>query len=435
MVEAERSGLSDSTYLRLIGVGLAFSALGCEWTWGLANPFLLNATSRTLVLPYFLLLATREGVFNFTVRKGTQFRQAGLAVLWFGLVVLAGQLLAARTAVVIRWDFYVTMALTPVLGFVGYSFALDGRDVQGAYRRFALVLSIAGGYAAIVPAVEAGDAFPSWTVGFPVALFVLFGYCWYLVVWMSQGRRNVASLVGLVACAMYVLVRFHKPIVFSAGIATLATVAYFMLGARDGAAIRRFLLVAAIGALAFAFANYMSGGALLDYYVDSFYSKVLHTTEGGVAKDPEELMRLASGGRFDLWDFAIESIQANPLIGSGHGQMVLLGDNGEAIPVHNGYLDHLQSVGLLGTLPVLALFLVWIKAIGQFRKTHAPPIRFLPAATFVLGLMAYNAGGMSAIFHTVNAFGALIMGMTIGDARAMGLQAMQAHGRHAQVQD
>src|SRR6266508_5049893 len=179
----------DGWYLVLLGACLAYSALGCEWTWGLVNPYVLNATSRVLVLPLVIVLGLSAGAFSFARRDRALARVAAILMCVFVLVIILGQLVANESSPT-RFDYYVTLALTPTFGILGYSYANRGRDVRYAYRGAAAVLACVGAYAAFASTNDPGDSFPSLSVGFPVALFVVFGYAWYLVAWIR--RRGLA---------------------------------------------------------------------------------------------------------------------------------------------------------------------------------------------------------------------------------------------------
>jgi len=87
--------------------------------------------------------------------------------------------------------------------------------------------------------------------------------------------------------------------------------------------------------------------------------------------DPSELSTLT--GRLEIWEFSIQKIQESPIFGFGYNSSkVVLGqhlgfENGLMIDTaHNLWLQNMLSVGLLGTLPLLALFVVLlVKACRQ----------------------------------------------------------------------
>ncbi len=87
--------------------------------------------------------------------------------------------------------------------------------------------------------------------------------------------------------------------------------------------------------------------------------------------DPSEVYTLT--GRFEIWDFAREKAMESPLAGYGYNSSkVILGnhlgfENGLMVDTaHNLWLQNMLSVGLIGTVPMAALF-IWL-GVQYFRR-------------------------------------------------------------------
>jgi O-antigen ligase len=123
--------------------------------------------------------------------------------------------------------------------------------------------------------------------------------------------------------------------------------------------------------------------------------------------DPSELSTLT--GRLEIWEFSIKKILESPVIGWGYNSSkVVLGqhlgfENGLMIDTaHNLWLQNMLSVGLLGTLPLVALFVILIVKACR----HPMPFRdFYMVVALVGGLADNQAFGttptlLMAVFFT-----------------------------------
>lgn len=399
----------------LLIIGLTLSALGCEWTWGLTSPYLFNAVTRLSPLPVAVVAGLYFGAVG-GARRGDRILRAFLVLNWLlAMVIVAGYLTAEESSRDLRPEFYVTLAQTPVFALLGYAFARGGGAVSGTFSGIARVLAVIGAYAALVPVVAIGETFPTHGVGFPVALLVLFGFNWYLFQWISARGIAARSLAGLLACSGYVLARFHKPMVFSALASILVVVALAARVRGIGRAARvGYLLAGAVSA--FVAANAVTGGSLADRYEKEFYERYLHAEQGDIPSTSDELLRRASAKRFDLWELGLTRFTESPWLGSGFGQRVTI-DSGANVNVHihNGYIDWLQSVGILGTLPVVVGLSWWIASILEAIARGKGREWSVPLLGYVCGLMAYNAVGVVTSFHTVTSLAALLVGLSVGE--------------------
>jgi O-antigen ligase len=125
--------------------------------------------------------------------------------------------------------------------------------------------------------------------------------------------------------------------------------------------------------------------------------------------DPSELYTLT--GRLEIWNFAEEKVLESPIVGYGYNSSkVILGqhlgfENGLMVDTaHNLWLQNMLSVGLIGTLPMAALF-VWLAI--QYVRRPCDFRDFFAVSAFVAGMADNQAFGttptvMMALFFVAS---------------------------------
>jgi O-antigen ligase len=291
-----------------------------------------------------------------------------------------------------------------------------GSDSRLAYR---LLDRAALGIAWIaIPIFVLGDPptpmpFPAPYAGFPMRLFTLFGFCWYLHAWMNEGNLVSRRLLGLAACSFPVLVAFHKPVILAA---TFSILSITLLQWRQGQGVRatiRLLLVACISVALFIGADVASDGEISSHYQEVFIRKYLHYDTESMGKGQySDVIESASGGRFLIWEICWQRFKSNPIFGTGLGQVIQLNEWGERweIPVHNLYLDMLLSVGVFGCIPVCLGAVLFLKrALKRISGSDAQWV--IPVLAYVAGIAAFNMAGDTNLYWFQTAFLVFLMGM------------------------
>jgi hypothetical protein len=271
----------------------------------------------------------------------------------------------------------------------------------------------------LTPNVEAGAHWPTLGVSWPVQVFILFGWCWYISAALSAPRLSPEVGLGISACALEVCVAFHKPIVF-AGIGAIATIALVQQMLPHTRARRNVRLVEGVTLLALALTTAwgLTGGDFFEGYREEFYTKFLHmhASGGSIGLDEETLEHL-SGGRFGLWDQAIDLFWRSPWVGSGPGQTFY--SLGEDVHPHDGYIELLYSVGVIGALAHVAVGWRWfektILAGGFARRARL----VLPIAGYVGGFLVFLTGGSATSLYSLLSFVSLLMGVALGYSVAL----------------
>jgi O-antigen ligase len=116
-----------------------------------------------------------------------------------------------------------------------------------------------------------------------------------------------------------------------------------------------------------------------------------HTSllEGFIGEGRYELNVLNRLASFSL---AWESFIANPLVGIGHGNLTYV-VRGRDMVIHNQILDQLSSTGILGTIPLVLLYIIFLKsAIRIYRQTKDDQVRGF--SIWVFSTMVYTLTGL-----------------------------------------
>jgi O-antigen ligase len=164
---------------------------------------------------------------------------------------------------------------------------------------------------------------------------------------------------------------------------------------------------------------FVSGAAGIGVLLSTFYytpgkwfgliNRVQDTAQrissGGVAS--------ASSNRFDMWQWALQKIMENPLLGHGYLPMADMGDEGfDYFHTHNIVIEYLLSFGLIaGTAMLLLALAVWVRALKAARRIGTPTAMALMMLVIVLPIYAMFSATLFFPFHLMVfmiAMGALI---------------------------
>ncbi|MEI8373983.1 MAG: O-antigen ligase family protein [Planctomycetota bacterium] len=259
-------------------------------------------------------------------------------------------------------------------------------------------------------------SFPGWQM----RLVFLFPYTWYLTRWLLR-RTDYDALVGLIASSLEVWGGLHKPIVFSAAISTLFIV-WSVTRFKSSRAVAKVmgLVFATLGgtwAIDVAIANGSVSSQIRTFVVE----KVFHEDRSSsLSMGWDDLFVQFTGGRLQLWELAVERFQASPWIGSGFEQNFPAFINNEdndcqnveiEVPCHNGYLDLMLSIGVLGFLPLAAV--VFRGMSRMYNTSSNPAIKLIQIAAggYLVAIAAFNLGGTSRVFIAGSLLPAFVLGI------------------------
>ncbi|MCE9545322.1 MAG: O-antigen ligase family protein [Planctomycetia bacterium] len=387
-----------------VGVSILVGSLGREMTWLQTPPGLFSFPCYVMAAVGVLVATVACGAISFSSAHWKRV----MLVAWFFFAIGLEWVLPSdndmpfdRASQLVLFGY----GLGALCGLVGLQVGTDPQVTQRLLGRaafFFACLSVLMFVLGDPPAkgVRGGLlVFPAPYIGFPMQLFFLFPFCWYLDRWLAAPRLLSGKLLGILASSLSVIVMFHKPFVFASAVGIISVILLRWYCGHAISGTLRFIALAGICAVGFAWVDSSTQGELSGRYLDEFYAKFLHTTAGNArGMEDSEVLESASGGRFALWAAAWERYLEDPIVGTGLGQRARLsaaGDND--IPLHNQYLDFLLSLGIVGTLPIIIGLVAWMRAAK--RKLRGSDSGWAaPLTGYVITVASYNLGGTSNIF-------------------------------------
>ena len=395
-----------------------------EWTVGVPETnFFMRVALAAVPVAIVLVSGFTVGAF----RIGGNARRWGFALIGagiFGTILAVQALFPNEFTASLRPDFYLSLVLTIAGAMIGYWFAADLRDLQWGLKRIAFFLALLSVYAGLLRLIGMSQFAPLLVPGWPLRLFILFAYCWYLYEWLSRSRWSIGPLLGLVACSPEVFISFHKPILFCAVVASTLVFFYSIWATRRiPTIVARSALLPAIGLSVLVSANVLTSGQVFEGMKEKVTRRMLH--EGARTRNETfgQAVERVAGNRFFLWREGLSRFRTSPLIGVGFGQQITGrgfhpeegAGRGErfAVYVHNGYLDLLISVGILGALPVGIALLWWLRLALRRDLARRGGQLVVPCLAFVITVLVYNMAAGSRVFFSLNAFLVFFMAVIV----------------------
>ncbi|MBZ9753161.1 O-antigen ligase family protein [Deinococcus sp. HMF7604] len=384
-------------WVTVVCITLLFSLTGNEAVYGSAAVPFANVLGK--LVPFLIMLT-----FLWRNRRSA-IDPLALGAIYFLIYVLANRILTIvlglETYGAAPWHMYLNFA-TCIMLYIAVS-SHDRDQVKVLVEKIMQVLAVSGGLYGVVSLIGVLDGrFEGYPMRFLSLIPALYYSASYLV---GQKARKTFFLFG--AAVFPLITVLHKPAIISlaAGLGVVFLLSllqkkYTFVVLGRGTAIATAIFISLQGL------NYATGGKLFQQITSIVEYQFFHKREleAGILDSPFEAFL---GGRFDLWQTAWERIQSNPFRGYGFYQLSIerIGSyQSVVIPFHNGYLDLLLSVGILGVLfllPILFASLVWLTALirnGQaWERVFA-----LGIAGALASLFFYNMGGTSILFYTIN---------------------------------
>jgi O-antigen ligase len=166
---------------------------------------------------------------------------------------------------------------------------------------------------------------------------------------------------------------------------------------------------------AFVVLDAVSHRGITDAIQEQVRTKYLHEDYRGEARTLAEAIDNASGGRFKIWQEGLEMFFARPWLGSGYRPYAEV-QAGEEVHIHSFYLDLLVSFGLVGSLPIFAFILLWLRSMFRRAVLSGSEYDFAPCVAYCLAILAVNFVASTRAFFTLSSFVVLLMTATAGVA-------------------
>lgn len=399
---------------RILLTAFTFSVLFNEWCYSYPNHSFsaLAGGYRGRVLSVAVLMV---GLHCSRHRFGTAAERSfeawfRLAAAWMAIVFVAERVNDSPYHVTVDPATYFQFFQIPVWLWIGFHLTARPEEAKWLLSRLALLtagLSAAAYLSPRVPGLTRLVPPGSW----PMEFACLFGFAWYLVRYLVEPERRWASLAGIVAACLFLVLPMHKTAVWAVAFTMLPVALFVCLERR--ARLRHVLLLVSLNAAAvgaFHWADVQEKGTLAKRVRAHVYRRYLHRPSGRLTGDFVKDLDAAAGGRFEIWEDAWPRFLASPIVGSGLGQTV---EPDSPVHLHNGYVDLLISYGLCGFLPVALFFLLWYRLVLAHMRTPGLTVMYLACLCYVTGILASNVGDVTRWFISAGIVMGLSMGMSL----------------------
>ena len=211
------------------------------------------------------------------------------------------------------------------------------------------------------------------------------------------------NLIGVVVALMPFVAGFAKPmlgILFMSFVGVMGIAGYVTenAGRKDLTSTRMKLILGScvLGVffcICLVGVNFLSGNRIVEIVRTTFLKERL--------KDSGEVFYGdLSGGRMAIWAAALESWEEKPILGHGLGAIVRAFSSGwvEKWQYHNYFFQILNSMGLMGTVFICAILVMWFHRILRrlaFVEEIQQKIVFASMIVFVLNILFFGLYGHS----------------------------------------
>lgn len=251
--------------------------------------------------------------------------------------------------------------------------------------------------------------------GYPIRFLALLPAIYFFTLYIN-GIRGSSNITFLIISFFPFVSTIHKPAILSLLIGIFVSLMITFLKRRYSIlVIGRFILIPTLILFIFGGINYASSGKIYDQLNQIINNQFLHKNEleSGLLDSPFEAFL---GGRAELWQTAYDRISKNPVFGYGFGQTSNEGSyiyRDISIPFHNGYIDMLLSLGLIGFLMSLIIFIIiFVQCISVIIRSSDQQAAILGCVflAWFSSLAFYNMGGTSIAFYTINLITWIVLG-------------------------
>jgi len=391
--------------------GIIIPLLVMEWNYsrpGFTLPLILSYPGwlAGLCLPLVILMRTRIALSPAARATFNRFLFLGLG---FVLVLTLQGVLHPEAATTYSQFLLIEFVALPLWGIAGFLYAAQADSTERLLGVFALCAAWGSVFSFGLRLAGVPVSIPFVIAGWPMRLFFLFGFCWYLSRFLAAARVSHRTLAGLVACGLEVVITLQKPIIWT----TLFSVATLLLIFRTHLTRRRFgktmttLLKSTVAVvLVLVAVNSVSQGVVTQEIKAFISNRVIHQTE----EEDTITLRRAAGGRFELWEVVLKDFGVSPWVGSGVKEIE---SEGGSVSMHNGYLDLLFIAGICGFIPVAIGGGILLRRVVRSLNGRSMLLVQSSCLAYIVGILMFNLGGTSRLFPGVSYFIALVCGISL----------------------
>jgi O-antigen ligase len=393
---------------QLLFGGIIITLLAREWNYSvdgfvLPNILYYSGWGAGLFLPLAFICSQKKIVASSAARANLN---CFLILALCCLTVLLVQWLLYPEAMA-SYDLWTLLQFTamPIWVLAGFLFAAQSTTSTAFLGKFAACAAWASFYSFGMRLSQA-DPFPFGAAGWPMRLFFLFGFCWYLSHFLLLNKTSFRMLCGLIACSLEVVFTLHKPIIFGTFFSVATLFLIFMPRLHIHKLANKILKLLLPSVLVLVVVDNIYQGVIVDKLNYFYYDRILRIDN----PDEETSFRRSSSGRFDIWETAWSDFKKEPWVGTGIKNVEY---EAGTISLHNGYLDLLFIFGICGCFFVFFGGYLWVKWV--FRSLNCPSLLQAQSCclAYVIGILAFNMGGMSRLFPGPSYFIMLVCGIAL----------------------
>lgn len=341
------------------------------------------------------------------------------SIALFFLSILVSPFLNTPHRFVVAPDFYLMLACAIVVVPVGVKIGQRSNAAQDVLATIARAASLLG-YVSFLFTQQTstyGMVEFSWvSVGWPLRIVELFGFLYYLQKILNKNGFNMRNIMWLLGPGLSTIGIFTKNIILPLVFGLLVLLVHNLCLQGRRLLLRRAIRPMVAG-VAFVVGAYLldlaNGGHVVRSMSDEIFSHILKSER---AQDFSFLKTLSM--RDQIWSIAWTRFLDSPLFGNGFGQVIIThqvqGLSNELMPLHNGFIDLLVSVGLVGSLGVAIPGVSCLLKILS-RRCFLASGEMSPAISgFAGALVFFNMGSTSKLFYATTVTSLLIMAIAFG---------------------
>lgn len=394
-----------------------FYSFGKEWFWqSTGSPYRLTLIS--LFLPPLMLLVMAAILQAF--KNNSLFGRLSFAAFLFFMCIAASIILPSPYKGRIGIDFYLMLFAVYISILLGYKIGYSSLSLDTLLYRSAAFLGLLGYFSffyTLMPSTSGLVAYNILSIGWPMRLIEMFSLFYFLHRFLYLKDRNIFSIICFIGALLACILLFTKNIILPVivGILIYFVILLFWSEKQRRAAIL-FRIISSLLVIVFLFfvIDNLSKGSYSSKINEEFYGHIIKSEN--ISKIDLET---ATSSRTTLWKDIIPRFSYSPIFGNGFGQSIRIGVVGETIPLHNGFLDLLVSVGLLGFSIFLFAIIDWFKIVGNKRVFIHSNGYNLAILAYVIATLAFNLGSTSRLFYATSCFSFFLMALIYGYAKSL----------------
>lgn len=248
-------------------------------------------------------------------------------------------------------------------------------------------------------------------------LVLLFPYCIFFSRMLLSKERKKPNLIKVLIITFAFVITFRKYMLFTSLCSTLFII-YFVTLKQKMKRARTILYISLLITLNFTIiigVNLFTHGYFSSFVSAKILTRFLKTNASGTTS-VEEALRYRewgdlSGGRFEIWEYAIAMFKGNMLIGNGIG--VNIPTIWGPVQIHNIFIYFLTCLGVVGTVLMIGIIFSCLKKLIDGLKIDKDIEIKIGLLGFIFGILCFNMVGIFFSFYAARFLFAICLGILL----------------------